>query len=230
MTPELRARVLAAVAAEDSATRAAVRWRNLSIGLIAAASGIGAFVIFAALMSENHLLRLGGDVAPHQRLERPVELVVATAGGALGIAATAVWLALRRGRSMLGRSRARLLRSAALIPISLLAWKVGCSLALGAAMVAWPERPGERCLTLTLVVAAGPLLSFLAIRRSAPVQPALNGALMGVAAGACAWVAADLWCPVAYVPHVLLGHVLPLALLAGAGALLGPALLAPRSG
>jgi hypothetical protein len=229
MTGELRARVLAAAAAEASPTRAAVRGRNLFIGLAAAASGIGAFVIFAALMSESHLLRLGGDVAPHQRLERPVELVVVTAGGALGIAATAVWLALRRGRSMLGRSRPRLLRAAALIPISLLAWKVGCSIAFGAAMVAWPDRPGERCLALSLLVAAGPLLSFLAIRRSAPVQPTLNGAVMGFAAGACAWVAADLWCPVAYVPHVLLGHVVPLGMLAGAGALLGRALLAPRS-
>ena len=229
MSADLRARVLAAAAAERSPTRAAVRRRNVFMGLVAAASGVGAFVLFAALMSESHLLRLGGDVAPQQRLERPVELVVATAGGALAIAAIAVWLALRKGRSMLGRSRPWLIRGAALIPISLLAWKVGCSIAFGAAMMPWPERPGERCLALSLLVAAGPLLSFLAIRRSAPVQPALNGAVMGVAAGACAWVAADLWCPVAYVPHVLLGHVLPVGMLAGAGALLGRALLAPRS-
>jgi hypothetical protein len=96
-------------------------------------------------------------------------------------------------------------------------------------MVPWADRPGERCLALSLLVAAGPLLSFLAIRGSAPAQPALNGAVIGIAAGACAWVAADLWCPVAYVPHVLLGHVLPLGVLAGAGALLGRGLLAPRS-
>jgi len=31
------------------------------------------------------------------------------------------------------------------------------------------------------------------------------------------------------VPHVLLGHVLPLGVLAGAGTLLGRVLLAPRS-
>ena len=46
--------------------------------------------------------------------------------------------------------------------------------------------------------------------------------------GACAWVAADLWCPVAYVPHLLLGHILPLFVLAGAGALLGRTLLSLR--
>ena len=228
MSAELRARVLAAAAAEPAPTRAAVRRRNLFMGLVAAASGIGAFVIFAALMSEGDLLRLGGEIAPQQHLERPVALVLATASGALGVAATAVWLALRRGRSMLGRSRRQLLCGAILIPISLLAWKIGCSIAFGAAMVAWPERPGERCLALSLLVAAGPLLSFIAIRRSAPAQPALNGAIMGFAAGACAWLLVDLWCPVAFVPHLLLGHVLPIGVLAAGGALLARAFLAPR--
>jgi hypothetical protein len=38
----------------------------------------------------------------------------------------------------------------------------------------------------------------------------------------------DLWCPVAYVPHLLLGHVLPLFVIAGAGALLGQAVLSLR--
>ena len=72
------------------------------------------------------------------------------------------------------------------------------------------------------------LMAFLAVRRNAPVHPALNGAVMGVAAGACAWVAVDLWCPVASLPHLLLGHVLPLCILASIGALLGQILLALR--
>lgn len=228
MSAVLRARVLAAAAAEASPTRGAVTRRNIVISLVAAASGIGAFVIFALLVSEGQLLRLGGELAGQQRLERSVWLVMMTAGGALAVAAMAVWLALGRGRSMLGRSRRRLLYGAVLIPISLLVWKVSCSLAFGGAMVAWPERIGLRCLGLSLLVAMGPLVSFLALRRSAPVQPALNGAVAGLAAGACAWVAVDLWCPVAYVPHLLLGHVLPLGVLAGAGALLGQALLSLR--
>lgn len=228
MSAALRTRVLAAAAAETSPTRAAVNRRNTFIGLIAVASGIGAFMIFAGLVSEGELVRLGGELAPQRHLERSVSLVVATAGGALGIAAIALWLALGRGRSMLGRSRRWLLYGSVLIPISLLAWKVGWSMAFGDTMVAWPERLGLRCLSLTVVVALGPLLAFLAIRRSAPLQPALNGAAMGLAAGACAWVAVDLWCPVAHVPHVLLGHVLPLCVLAGAGALLGQALLSLR--
>jgi hypothetical protein len=228
VSAELRARVLAAAAAEPVPTRAAVNRRNMLIGMVAGAVGIGAFVIFAVFMSESQLLRLGGEVVPQQSLQRPVWLVATTVGGALGVAAMAVWLALGRGHSMLGRSRRWLLYGGVLIPISLLAWKVSCSIAFGDPMVAWPERPGERCLALSLLVAVGPLLSFLAIRRRAPARPALNGAVMGFAAGACAWVAVDLWCPVAYVPHVLLGHVLPLFVLAGAGALLGQTLLSLR--
>jgi len=223
----LRAQVLAAAAAEASPTRTAVKRRNAFVGMVGAASGVGAFVIFAALMSEGEVLRLGGEVA-QRHLERSPWLVVATAGGALGIAAAALWLALGRGGSMLGRSRRWLLYGSMLIPICLLAWKVGCSVGFGDAMVRWPDRPGLRCLALSIVVAVGPLLSFVTMRRTAFLHPALNGAMLGVAAGACAWVAVDLWCPVAYVPHVVLGHVLPLVVLAGVGALLGQALLSVR--
>ena len=221
MSATLKARVLAAAAAEPSPTRTAVERRNRLLAVIAAASGIGAFMLFAALMSEGQLLRLGGDIAPQQRVERPVWLVFTTAGGALGIAAAALWLTLRRGRSMLGRSRTLLLYGGLLIPITLFAWKVGSSVVLGDGMLLWPERAGLKCLSLSLLVAIGPLLSFLAMRRSAVVYPELNGAALGFAAGACAWLAVDLWCPVAYVPHLLFGHVLPMFILAAVGALLG---------
>src|SRR5262249_3296627 len=141
VSQELRARVLAAVAAEPSPIRAAIRRRDLLIATVAVASGIGAFVSFAMLLSESHLLRLGGEVMPQQRLERPIALVVATAGGAIAVAATAVWLALGRGRSMLGRSRRWLLNGGVLIPVSLLVWEGSCRLAVGRALGAWPGRP-----------------------------------------------------------------------------------------
>jgi len=130
---------------------------------------------------------------------------------------------------MLGRSGSRLLCGIALIPLGLFVLKVSCSLAFGDPMEEWLERPGLKCLSLSLLVAAGPLLAFLAARRSAPVHPALNGAAIGVASGACAWVALDLWCPVGFVPHLVLGHVLPVCILAGLGALLGQTLLSLRS-
>jgi hypothetical protein len=220
MSADLRAQVLAAVAAEASPTRAAVKRRNSRIGLLGAASGVGAFLLFAALMSHGELVRLGGETA-HQHLERSPWLVLATAGGALGVAVAALWLALGRGRSMLGRPWSWLLYGIIFIPVALLAWKIGCSMAFGDAMVRWPERLGLRCLALSTLVGLGPLSAFLAIRRNAFVHAGLNGAALGVAAGACAWVAVDLWCPVAYVPHLLLGHVLPLVVLGGLGALVG---------
>ena len=68
MNAELRTRVLAAAAAEPSPTRAAVSRRNMLIAVVAAASGIGAFMIFAEFMSESQLLRLGGEVVPQQSL------------------------------------------------------------------------------------------------------------------------------------------------------------------
>jgi hypothetical protein len=225
---EFRAQVLAAAAAEPSPTRAAVNRRNKLISMIAAASGSAAFVIFAALMSHGELVRLGGEITPNAYLERSLWQVVATAGGALAIAAAALWLALGRGRSMLGRPRGWLLCGAVLIPLGLFAWKVASSIVFGDALVMWPGRIGLRCLSLSLLVAIGPLLSFIALRRTVPVHPALNGAAMGVAAGACAWFAVDLWCPVAYIPHLLLGHVLPLVILAALGAFLGEALLSLR--
>jgi hypothetical protein len=195
--------------------------------MVAAITGVGALLLFATFASDGRWSALGGDVVAAGHVERSARLVATTAGGALAMAASALWLALSRGRSMLGRPRACLLYGVVLIPIGLFAWKIAASMAFGDPMLEWPDRPGLRCLSLSLLVAIGPLLSLLAMRRSAPARPALNGAAIGIAAGAGAWFAVDLWCPVAYVPHLLLGHLLPLSILAGVGALLGRALLSP---
>jgi hypothetical protein len=42
-----------------------------------------------------------------------------------------------------------------------------------------------------------------------------------VTAGSWAAVLVDLWCPLTNMPHVLVGHVLPLVILAAAGGVLG---------
>jgi hypothetical protein len=42
-------------------------------------------------------------------------------------------------------------------------------------------------------------------------------------------VLVDLWCPVGYVPHLLLGHVLPLLLLMTLSAVLGSRVIALQS-
>ena len=96
-------------------------------------------------------------------------------------------------------------------------------------MARWPGRPGFRCLGLSLGMAAPLLAAFLVMRRrSDPVHPGIAGAVLGVTAGVAAGTLVDLWCPVAHVPHVLLGHILPLVLLACLGAWIGRRLLPPQ--
>ena len=229
MSAEARARVLAAAEAEPSPTLRDVRRRNAWLAVVAVASGLCAFAVFAAIESNGRWIGLGGDVSPSLHSERPIALVAATAGGAFAIAVALVWIALGRGRSMLGRSCESLVAAVVLAPIALFGWKVFCSLAFGYSTIEWPDRAGFRCFSLTLAVAIGPLASFLAIRRFAPLWPGLNGAILGVAAGACSWLAADLWCPVAYVPHLVFGHLLPVFVLAAFGALVGSGYLSPRT-
>jgi hypothetical protein len=76
---------------------------------------------------------------------------------------------------------------------------------------------------------AAPLLVALVVirRRSDPVHPGIAGAVLGVTAGIAAGTLVDLWCPIAYLPHVLLGHILPLLVVAVVGAWAGRRLLPP---
>jgi hypothetical protein len=46
-----------------------------------------------------------------------------------------------------------------------------------------------------------------------------------VAIGLATTLLTDLWCPVAHAPHLLIGHTLPIAILAAAGGLFGSRLL-----
>jgi hypothetical protein len=203
---ELKQRVLAAVAAEPVRARPAaarVRWLVL---LGASAVSIAAFIG-------------AGGVRPSGR---PLELIAATSIGALAIAAAAAALAFRRGRSMLGRSAPVLAATVLATPIVLLAWKLGVSAIFPEMTRWWPERPGLRCLRLATTMGIAPTVAVLYLwRGTAPAYPRLTGLALGVAVGALAWVMVDAWCPVAHVHHLLLGHVLPMALLGAVGALAG---------
>ena len=80
-----------------------------------------------------------------------------------------------------------------------------------------------------MAIAIGPLVAFaIARHRSDPRRPVLTGFAAGLAIGAITSLLTDLWCPVAYVPHLLLGHLLPIALLGGLGAWLGRVAMALR--
>lgn len=204
---DLKSRILAAVRAEPAPTRRATLLRN---ALLLAAGGAVAIAIFA----------LRGGVRVY---DRPTLLVVATSSGWFVAAAFATRIAFARGGSMLGRPTAWLLALVAGAPLLLLAWKVAVTLPFGAPMMAWwGDKQGFKCLGMDLSIGLVLLAAFTAARRrSDPLRPGITGSALGMAAGIAAGGLIDLWCPVAHVGHLLLGHILPLVVLAALGALAG---------
>jgi hypothetical protein len=210
---EMKGRVLAAVRAEPAPTRSVARQRAwLTLG-IAAALAIAVFAHFGGIRTSG----------------RPGLLILGTCLGWSVVASAAAAIAVARGRSMLGRSTVALLILIGAAPLVLLAWKIGVTVPFGREMTAaWPGRPGFRCLGLSLAMATPLLVALLVIRRgSDPVHPGVAGAALGITAAIAAGTLVDLWCPVAYLPHVLLGHILPLVVAAAFGALAGRRLLSP---
>jgi hypothetical protein len=172
-----------------------------------------------------------GDIAHGMTRDRPESLMAWTSGGSFLISMAVVWLALSRGRSMLGRKSNVLLAVMVLTPIALFAWRYGWSqhydfvFTWGSNRAWW----GSKCLRMSLAIALAPMTAFLALRRgSDPNNPAITGAVMGVSAGACSWVLVDMQCPVGAPMHLLIGHVLPILILGVVGAVLGRWILAVR--
>jgi hypothetical protein len=210
---DLRATILAQVAAESSPTRS--QWRRRGFELFAGAAA-AALAIFVA----------AGGVRPSGR---PAALIAATALGSYLLAALGLGLAATRGRSVIGRSPLALWVPIAVLPLALLLWKLGVSALYAGMLDVWPTRPGFRCLRLVLLMGAFPLAAAVLHRRgTVAVQSTTTGASLGAACGLTAAATIDLWCPVAYLPHLLLGHIGPLALLTVAGAAAGRSLLAVR--
>ncbi len=211
---DLKARILKEVKERPAPTRKAEALRAAL--LIAASIGV-ALAIFLVRGG----VRLTG---------RPAALIIGTSLGTAVIAAVGAWFALGRRRSMLGRSSLALLVVAVVTPFALLFWKVIWSAQFSGATDPWPERVGFRCLKLTLLMGVPPLLAILfARRRTDPTHPRLAGLGAGASVGLCVALFVDMWCPVAYLPHLLLGHILPIALLALLGLLVGTLLLAPKN-
>lgn len=75
-------------------------------------------------------------------------------------------------------------------------------------------------------MATPPLGSLLAFRRGVePRNPWALGAGIGAVCGAWASVLVDLWCPLTNLPHVLVGHVLPIVILVALSTVLGRTML-----
>jgi hypothetical protein len=206
----VRAQVLALAADPARPKRSQVRARNRLIVLVMIAVPL---LAFAAL----------GAIRPSPR---PSALVLTTASGSLLVAVLVAARVFHRGRSMLAPASGWLLAAVIATPALLLFWKVGVTFPYDGMMLEWRTRPGMRCLSLSCLLTAVPLLGALALRRgSEPTHARLVGAALGASVGAFTWVLVDLWCPVGHVPHLLLGHLLPLLLAIALGFTLGQPLL-----
>jgi hypothetical protein len=208
----LKDRVLDEVAKQPAPTRREV------VRSTAILVGCGIFVALVLFFLKGGLRVTG----------RPPLLVALTSVGTAVIAGVGMWILFTRGRSMLGRPRALLVWAAVLSALGFLGWKYGISSLYGLTED-WPDRVGSRCLWLSTAMGALPLLgALLSWRRAASLTPASTGAAFGAGAGLGSAVLVDLWCPVGYLPHLMLGHALPIALLALLGGLLGAWLLRLR--
>jgi hypothetical protein len=199
----LRARVLAAAAAQPSPTRKDGRRRALVLTAISLAIALGGFEAAGGF----------GHSA-----SRPIGITIALAAGWAVASLALSIVALRRPGRAMGAPPLVMLGAATLAPFLCFAWMHVWS---GAYAEPSPKF-GWRCIALTLLFAATPLASFLALRRGVePRMPSALGAIAGAAAGAWAGVLVDLWCPLTDTAHVLAGHVVPLAVLVAGGALVG---------
>ncbi|HQY61304.1 MAG: DUF1109 family protein [Myxococcales bacterium] len=210
--PDLRAKLLAAARAKPASTtreRAGRRWR-LALG-----AALPAVALFGAL-----------GVGPKGR---PLALTVLMVVGWALVACAATTLAFW-GRSPLGPSRPALGLLGAAAPLSALAVS-----AIG--MLFFPDTwsgavtssTHTACMVLGGALGAAPLGAMLLyFQGSDPVAPGLRGAGFGAVSGAWGGAGMMMLCPHHTFAHVAIGHVLPMALFALAGAGLGAALLRVR--
>lgn len=198
-----RRRILAAASTLPSITRP--RLRRIARAAYVVVGAMMAMVFFA----------IGG--VEHAR-GRPIVFTALIAAGASAIAIASTSIAMSRGRSMLGRSTSVSLAVVVAVPIATFAW-----LSLWHDRYLEPfRRVGYRCLALTLMLGAAPLIVTMILRARSYVRSGkMAGSAIGVASGACAGVLVDLWCPLCEPRHVAFGHVLPMIVLSVAGAVAG---------
>jgi hypothetical protein len=203
---QLKSRILGAIAVLPSSNRR----RHVARASLLLVGAVAVSLSFFFLAGG---VRVGG---------RPLSLVIGTALGTGVATCVASYVALGRSNSMMGRPRVWLLAVAVASPLMLLLWKVAWSAQYDGGIDRWPERPGLRCLKLSLAIGIVPLVAVLFVRRGTdPTHPRSLGFAIGMALGLCSAELIDLWCPVAYLPHLLQGHILPAVVLGLVGSWLG---------
>jgi hypothetical protein len=135
-----------------------------------------------------------------------------------GLALVSTLFALSQGRGGLGIAAMWLVCIAALVVAVYAALTVLQPLHSGAAddvaLTGVAISPwGLRCIFIATVVSASTLAIFaVTLRRAVAVASGLRGAALGAAAGAWGGLAVFAFCPSGELQHLLVGHVLPIAL------------------
>jgi peptidoglycan/LPS O-acetylase OafA/YrhL len=203
-------RLAAQIAANPSLTRAAGRKRALLLYALSAATMVS---VFLAAGGWGH-----GD-------PRPAEITGRLVLGSAVIAVAALFIGLGRGRRMTGRPSVLLLGFLVALPVAAFAWQTHWF----GTYTEPVQRFGWRCIGLTFALGGVLLGALVALRRgTVVVSETLHGAAAGAAAGACATVFVDAWCPLVNTVHVAQGHIAPMLVLTLAGAVLGRLLLGLR--
>jgi hypothetical protein len=207
----LYARVRNAVASTPAAT---IRTRTRIIAALAIVPALTTLVVLIAsgLVYGQPAAGLDVDVASSTAARTTLSLLI---GLALASSVFALW----QGRSGLGIASMWLVSITALVAPVYAALTVLQRLHSGAAddpgftgvaISPW----GLRCIFIASVVGASVLAIFAAtLRRAVVVAVGLRGAALGAAAGAWAGLAVFAFCPSGDLQHLLVGHVLPIALL-----------------
>ena len=202
---ERRSRILASIAEIPAPTRRELARRQ-------------AWLVISGVLGAVTLFAVAGGL---RATGRPPSLVAWTSLGTSCFAGVGMCFLFTRTRS--GHRRGwSILGMATIVPVvGFVVWRYALGHLYELASP-WPTRTGYRCFALS-VATGGTLLSalLLAWRRLDPMSPAATGAAFGAGAGLGAALLIDLWCPVSYLPHLLVGHALPVAVLAAAGAAIG---------
>jgi hypothetical protein len=211
---ELKEHVLASIRRTPSPARSAAR-REARRVLLATPAALAA--LFFAVDGLHHAVG------------RPVWFVALSVAVWGAVGGAALWAAWRGGVSCRAGSLTSLASVAIGAPAVLLVASLAFARVAPELVRLHPERLGLNCFALTLAAAALPLVGLSRARRASdPLHPVASASALAVACGVCAGVMVELWCPVAAPRHVLVGHVLPLGVLALLGATFGARVIAMR--
>jgi hypothetical protein len=206
----LYARIHAAVSSTPAAT---TRTRSRIVAALASVPALTAILVLAASEIIYGQPAAGLDIDVASTAEALTILALLA-----GLAFAATIFALRQGPAGLGIGSTWLVSIAALVVPVYAALTVLRPLHTGAAddvaLTGVAISPwGVRCLFIATVVSASVLAIFAgALRRAVAVASGLRGAALGAAAGAWGGLAVFVFCPSGEPQHLLVGHVLPIAL------------------